>query len=44
MVAYKKISLRDTEADFLQIKSRELVRSKNQKLVSAYFFPGQNSY
>ena len=38
MVAYKKISPRENEADFLKIERRDLPQSKNQKMASTYFF------
>ena len=38
MVAYKNISPRRTDADFSKLESRDLSKSKNQKLASTYFF------
>ena len=36
MVAYKKFSPREIEADFLKIESRDFLQSKNQKLAGNY--------
>ena len=44
MVAYKKISPRKIEADFLKIESRGLLPSKNQNLAGTCFFPGRTSH
>ena len=36
MVAYKKISPRENEADFLKIERRDLFQSKTQKMASTF--------
>ena len=44
MVAYKKNSLRWTDADFSKIECRDLLQTKNQNMVSTYFFSGSHPF